>query len=60
MLQLTSNMKKYTISIYMTVDAENEEEALKIGNEIDITPEYKQENVYWESISVEVDEEKDE
>jgi hypothetical protein len=52
-------MKNYTVSIYLTIAAETEEEARDIAFNLDIVPknEADETKIYWESQNTEVEEE---
>jgi hypothetical protein len=53
------NMKNYTVSIYLSIAAETEEEAQKIAYNLEITPFSKtdEEKIFWNSQNIEVEEE---
>jgi hypothetical protein len=50
-------MKKYTVSIYLTIEAENEEEAREIAYSLEIIPKRKEGEykVFWNSQNTEVE-----
>jgi hypothetical protein len=52
-------MKNYTISIYLSIAAETEEEAREIAYNLDIIPknEADEEKIFWNSQNTEVEEE---
>jgi hypothetical protein len=52
-------VKNYTISIYLTIAAETEEEAREIAFNLDVVPknEADEGKIYWESQNTEVEEE---
>jgi hypothetical protein len=52
-------MKKYTVSIYLTLEVENEEKAREIAYSLEITPKRKEDEykIFWNSQSTEVEEE---
>jgi hypothetical protein len=52
------NMTTYTVSIYLTIEAETEEEAQEIASNLDVVPKNKADEgkTYWESQNTEVEE----
>jgi hypothetical protein len=54
-------MKKYTVSIYLTLEAENEEEAREIAYSLEITPKRKEDEykIFWNSQNTEVEKQVD-
>jgi hypothetical protein len=52
-------MKNYTISIYLTIAAESEEEAREIAFGLDVVPkrEADEAKIFWNSQNTEVEEE---
>jgi hypothetical protein len=52
-------MKTYTVSIYLSIAAETEEEAREIAFNLDVVPknEADEGKIYWESQNTEVEEE---
>jgi hypothetical protein len=53
------NMATYTVSIYLTIEAETEEEAQQIAGNLEVVPknEADEEKIYWNSENIEVEEE---
>jgi hypothetical protein len=51
-------MKKFTVSIYLTLEAENEEEAREIAYSLEIIPKRKEDEykIFWNSQNTEVEE----
>jgi hypothetical protein len=54
-------MKTYTVSIYLSIEAETQEEAEKIAYNLEITPFSKMDEgkIFWNSLNREVEEEED-
>jgi hypothetical protein len=52
-------MKCFTVSIYLSIEAETQEEAEKIAYNLEITPFSKmdEEKIFWNSLNTEVEEE---
>jgi hypothetical protein len=52
-------MKRYTVSIYLSIAAESEEEAREIAVNLEVVPknEADEGKIYWESQNTEVEEE---
>jgi hypothetical protein len=52
-------MKNYTVSIYLSIAAETEEEAREIAFNLDVVPknEADEAKIYWNSQNTEVEEE---
>jgi hypothetical protein len=52
-------MKNYTVSIYLSIAAETEEEAREIAFNLDVVPknEADEAKIFWESQNTEVEEE---
>jgi len=50
-------MSRYTVSMYLTIEAESEEEAREIADTLEIVPKNKEdeEKIYWESQNTEVE-----
>ena len=51
-------MAKYTVSMYLTIEAESEEEAQDIAYNLEILPKRKEDEpkIFWNSQSTEVEE----
>ena len=54
-----TNVKNYTVSIYLSIAAETEEEARDIAFTLEVMPKNKadEEKIYWNSQNTEVEEE---
>jgi hypothetical protein len=52
-------MSRFTVTMYLTIEAETEEEARKIGFNLDIVPknEADEGKIFWDSQNTEVEEE---
>jgi hypothetical protein len=52
-------MKNYTVSIYLSIAAETEEEAREIAFNLDVVPKHEADEgkIYWGSQNTEVEEE---
>jgi hypothetical protein len=52
-------MKTYTVSIYLSIEAETQEEAEKIAYNLEVIPskEVDEAQIHWESQNTEVEEE---
>jgi hypothetical protein len=52
-------MSRYTVSIYLSIEAETEEEAREIAFNLEIVPknEADEEKIFWNSQNTEVEEE---
>jgi hypothetical protein len=53
-----NNMSRYTVSMYLTIEAESEEEAREIADTLEVIPKIEDEGkIFWDSQNTEVEKE---